>query len=86
MSNVHFIGSLHPMEKEQDAKTEHVRGMHDSAYRQSVIRLKPSMLDRFILLAERGWSRLCARVSAASARRVRRIKRAWNHITSDGSF
>jgi hypothetical protein len=35
MSNVHFIGSLHPqaMEKEQDAKTEHVRGMHDSAYR-----------------------------------------------------
>jgi hypothetical protein len=69
MSNVHFIGSLHPMEKEQDAKTEHVRGMHDSAYRQSVILLKPSMLDRFILLAERGWSRLCARAASSLFRR-----------------
>jgi hypothetical protein len=51
----------------EQAKTEHVRGMHDSAYRQSVILLKNSPMDRFILLAERGWSRLCARVSAASS-------------------
>jgi hypothetical protein len=49
-----------------DAATEQVREKHDDAY-PHVIRLKNSPMDRAILLAGLAWSRLCARLSAASS-------------------